>query len=89
MILPKQTHTRRRTALALSWLNQAEIEIDLFSRQCLGKRRVADLVTLRREAAAWNRRINHKQVILDWRFDRKTARCKFGYKRPRITRSKK
>jgi hypothetical protein len=33
-----------------SWLNQAEIEIGMFSRQCLGKRRIADLATLRREA---------------------------------------
>ena len=31
-----------------SWLNQAEIEIGIFSRQCLGQRRIADLKTLRR-----------------------------------------
>ena len=30
-----------------SWLNQAEIEIGLFSRQCLGTRRIPDLKTLR------------------------------------------
>ena len=70
-----------------SWLNQAEIEIGLFSRQCLGKRRIPDLATLRREAAAWTRRVNRERVKIDWRFDRKTARCKFGYKRPSITRS--
>jgi len=70
-----------------SWLNQAEIEIGLFSRQCLGKRRIPDLATLRREAAAWNRRVNRERVKIDWRFDRKTARRKFGYKRPSITRS--
>ena len=63
-----------------SWLNQAEIEIGLFSRQRLGKRRIPDLATLRREAAAWNRRVNRERVKLDWRFDRKTARRKFGYK---------
>jgi DDE superfamily endonuclease len=33
-----------------SWLNQAEIEISIFSRQCLGSRRIPDLKTLRREA---------------------------------------
>ena len=38
-----------------SWLNQAEIEIGLFSRQCLGQRRIEDRAKLRREAAAWNR----------------------------------
>ena len=70
-----------------SWLNQAEIEIGLFSRQCLGKRRIPDLATLRREAAAWNCRVNRERVKIDWRFDRKTARRKFGYKRPTIKRS--
>ena len=71
-----------------SWLNQAEIEIGLFSRQCLGKRRIAELATLRREANAWNRRVNHKRVRINWRFDRKKARKKFNYKKPRSKRSK-
>ena len=62
-----------------SWLNQAEIEIGLFSRQCLGKRRISDLKTLRREARAWNRRMNRHCVKINWKFDRKTARRKFGY----------
>ena len=70
-----------------SWLNQAEIEIGLFSGQCLGKRRLEDLAKLRREAAAWNRRVNRERVKIDWRFDRKAARKKFGYKRPLIKRS--
>ena len=35
-----------------SWLNQAEIEISLFSRQCLGQRRIPSLVQLQREARA-------------------------------------
>lgn len=62
-----------------SWLNQAEIEISLFSRQCLGKRRIADLHLLHRETGAWNRRMNRKRVRIDWRFDRKQARRKFRY----------
>ena len=52
-----------------SWLNQAEIEISLFSRQCLGQRRIASLRDLRREARAWNRRINRDGVTIDWQFD--------------------
>jgi len=68
-------------------LNQAEIETGLFSRQCLGKRRIPDLATLRREAAAWTRRANREQVKIDWRFDRKAARKTFRYKRPVIKRS--
>jgi len=63
-----------------SWLNQAEIEIGLFTRQCLGKRRLPDLKTLRRESCAWNRQTNRDQVKINWRFDRKAARRKFGYK---------
>ena len=35
-----------------SWLNQAEIKIGLFSRECLGKRRIPELTTLRRQARA-------------------------------------
>ena len=35
-----------------SWLNQAEIEIGLFSRQCLGKRRIPSLKILKAEAKA-------------------------------------
>jgi hypothetical protein len=70
-----------------SWLNQAEIEIGIFSRQCLGKRRISDLTTLRREAKAWNRRMNRDRVKIAWKFDRKTARRKFGYKTKSSKRS--
>jgi transposase len=63
-----------------SWLNQAELEIGLFSKQCLGKRRVRDIRILRAEARAWNRRINRRQVTINWTFDRKQARKKFKYK---------
>jgi len=70
-----------------SWLNQAEIEIGLFSRQCLGKRRIPDLHTLRREARAWNRRMNRTRVKINRKFTRKAARRKFGYKRKSFKRS--
>jgi transposase len=71
-----------------SWLNQAEIEISMFSRQCLGTRRIPDLKTLRRESRAWNRRMNRARTKIKWKFDRKAARRKFGYKRKSSTRSK-
>ena len=63
-----------------SWLNQAEIEIGIFARQCLGRRRIPDLTSLRRETRAWNRRINRDKVKINWKFDRRTARRKFRYK---------
>ena len=69
-----------------SWLNQAEIEISLFSRQCLGQRRIGDLPSLAKEAGAWNRRANRSRVKINWRFDRQKARRKFRYKY-RTTRS--
>jgi transposase len=70
-----------------SWLNQAEIEISLFSRQCLGQRTIPSLGQLRREGRAWNRRMNRDRVTIDWQFTRSKARQKFGYKRNQITRS--
>jgi hypothetical protein len=70
-----------------SWLNQAEIEIGIFSRQCLGARRIPNLKTLRREARAWNRRMNRDRVPINWKFDRQAARRKFGYKRKPFKRS--
>ena len=71
-----------------SWLNQAEIEIGMFARQCLGKRRIPDLGTLRREARAWNRRINGAGTKINWQFDRKAARRKFHYRKHSFKRSK-
>jgi transposase len=63
-----------------SWLNQAELEIGLFSKQCLGKRRLGEIRILRTEARAWNRRTNRNRVTINWTFDRKKARKKFKYK---------
>ena len=62
-----------------SWLDQAEIELSLYSRQCLGTRRISDLETLQRETRAWNRQVNRDRVKINWKFDRKTARKKFAY----------
>jgi len=70
-----------------SWLNQAEIEIGLFARQCLGKRRIPDLDKLTRETRAWNHRMNRNRVKINWKFTRKAARRKFGYKRKSFRRS--
>jgi hypothetical protein len=63
-----------------SWLNQAEIEISMFSRQCLGKDRVADLAAMKKRAHAWNQRMNRDKVKINWTFTRKKAREKFKYK---------
>jgi len=70
-----------------SWLNQAEIEIGILSRQCLGNRRIPDLKCLRREIRAWNRRMNRARTKINWKFDRRAARRKFGYKKQSFKRS--
>ena len=62
------------TPLHGSWLNQAEIELSLYSRQCLGSRRIPDLKTLKRETRSWKDRVNRDQVKINWKFDRKAAR---------------
>jgi transposase len=62
-----------------SWLNQAEIEVSLLSRQCLGLRRIPDLATLCGEVNAWGCRINHDRTTIDWKFTRKQARRKLHY----------
>jgi len=71
-----------------SWLNQAEIEISLFARQCLGRRRIPSLAILERESRAWNRQINRNRVKINWQFTRKNARAKFRYKSNSFRRSK-
>lgn len=70
-----------------SWLNQAEIEISLFARKCLGRRRIPSLQQLQREACAWNRNMNRDRVTINWQFTRRKARRKFGYKTNMFTRS--
>jgi hypothetical protein len=72
-----------------SWLDQAEIEISIYSRQCLGKRRIGSLAQLRTETAAWRRRVNRNRLTIDWKFAVGDARRKFRYSRRRgkITRS--
>lgn len=62
-----------------SWLNQAEIAINIYARQCLGKSRIPDLPTLRKRTKAWTAIVNRKQVTINWHFTRKEARQKFDY----------
>ncbi len=59
-----------------SWLNMAEIELSVLSRQCLD-RRVPDFETLKAEARAWQeRRDEMGGKKIDWRFRTEDARIK-------------
>jgi len=58
-----------------SWLNMAEIELGILTKQCLD-RRIADADYLRREVAAWQARRNSHQVKIHWQFTTNDARIK-------------
>lgn len=70
-----------------SWLDQAEIEIGLFTRQCLGRDRIGDRESLSLRAKAWNRRVNGQRLKINWRFTVEKAREKFGLIHKSIMRS--
>ena len=55
-----------------SWLNMAEIEIGVLSRQCLD-RRIADRPSLRCEVAAWQQARNALRKTIEWTFTRQDA----------------
>ena len=58
-----------------SWLNIAEIQLSVLSRQCLN-RRISDLETLRSEVEAWQQHRNKNAGRVDWQFRTKDARIK-------------
>lgn len=66
-----------------SWLNMAEIELSILSRQCL-ERRIPDLETLKSEVDAWQDNRNHEETWIDWRFTTADARVKLHRLYPSI-----
>lgn len=58
-----------------SWLNIAETELSILSRQCLD-RRIPDMATLRAEVAAWEERRNATGGTVNWRFTTADARIR-------------
>jgi transposase len=58
-----------------SWLNMAEIELSILSRQCLN-RRIPDRDTLITETATWERDRNARPSTITWRFTTPDARIK-------------
>ncbi len=58
-----------------SWLNIAEIEIAVLSRQCLD-RRIDTVDEMRAETRAWQNRRDNAQARIDWQFTSDDARLK-------------
>ena len=66
-----------------SWLNMAEIELSVLSRQCLD-RRIPDADTLTREVIAWEQARNACPHPVNWRFTTPGARIKLKRLYPSI-----
>jgi hypothetical protein len=60
-----------------SWLNMAEIEIGILSRQCLN-RRIGSKDQLRSEVGAWQKARNALERTIEWTFTRQDADHKLG-----------
>jgi transposase len=58
-----------------SWLNMAEIELSVLSKQCLD-RRVPNFESLEAEVAAWQERRDAVGTKIEWRFRTEDARIK-------------
>ena len=58
-----------------SWLNMAELEFSMLSRQCLG-RRIPDRDTLTTEIVAWETARNEQRATITWQFTVDDARRK-------------
>jgi DDE superfamily endonuclease len=66
-----------------SWLNVAESELSVLTRQCLD-RRIAAIDEVGEEARHWYERRNTKQVGVDWQFTTADARIRLKCLYPKI-----
>ena len=66
-----------------SWLNMAEIELNVLTGQCLN-RRIDDIDVVRREVLAWQEHRNNKNAKVNWQFTTEDARIKLSRLYPTI-----
>lgn len=64
-----------------SWLNIAEIELNVLNSQCLD-RRIGDKETLKKEVAAWLVERNQRAASVHWQFTTQDARVKLRHLYP-------
>jgi len=60
-----------------SWLNMAEIELSVLTRQCLD-RRIENIEVIRQEVQAWEQSRNNKISKVNWQFTTEDARIKLS-----------
>lgn len=58
-----------------SWLNMAEIELNVLVGQCLN-RRIESIEEVRKESQAWAKHRNNKNAKVNWQFTTEDARIK-------------
>lgn len=58
-----------------SWLNMAEIELNVLHRQCLN-RRISSIDLMRSEVTSWEKSRNNMNAVIDWQFSTADARVK-------------
>ncbi len=66
-----------------SWLNMAEIELNVLNGQCLN-RRIDNIETIINEVDAWQNHRNNKNSKINWRFTTKDSRIKLKRLYPSI-----
>jgi DDE superfamily endonuclease len=66
-----------------SWLNMAEIELNVLMGQCLN-RRIDNLGTMKEEVEAWQHHRNNMNAKINWQFTTKDARIKLKKLYPSI-----
>ena len=70
-----------------SWLDMAELGINIMTRECLN-RRIPSLESLRSELKAWNEAYDKEPSPINWQFEAKDARTKLKRLYPNIDRCK-
>ncbi len=66
-----------------SWLNMAEIELNVLTRQCLN-RRIDNMEKMKQEVTAWQNHRNNKNSTINWQFTNQDARIKLKRLYPTI-----
>lgn len=66
-----------------SWLDMAECELSILTRQCLGER-IASAAEIAKRAAAWEAERNAKRSRIHWTFTLSAARVKMKKVYPKI-----
>jgi hypothetical protein len=67
-----------------SWLNMAEIELNVLMGQCLN-RRIDSITKIKQEVNAWQQNRNNKKSVINWQFKTDDARVKLKRLYPTIS----